>query len=420
MHHKTTLPNGLRVVTEEIPSLFSASIGIWVMCGSRYEQAEERGISHFIEHLLFKGTTTRTAQDIAREIDSLGGILNAFTSKEHTCFYAKVLDHHLPTAIELLADAFQNSTFPPEEMEREREVILQEIHQVQDTPDDFIHDLFYQSLYKGHPLGWPIAGTEEIVSKLTRDDLMTFMSRTYSAGRVIVSAAGNITHGKVLDLLGRYFSLPHEQSTPLTFSAPAATSPLSVNYKELEQVHCCLGVKGLPSTHPQRHAFHLLSTVLGGGMSSRLFQEIREKRGWAYSIYSYVSSYHDTGILGVYFASGEERVKDILLLIAQSLEEIADILVPEEELVRAKDQTKGHLLLSMESSDSRMSKLAKGEMYFGRFVPIEETIAGIESVTPEDIRTLARELFRTNNLCTALLGPIREENLPLDRLALKV
>jgi len=420
MYHKTTLPSGVRVLTEEVPSVFSVSIGIWVTCGSRYELEAERGISHFIEHLLFKGTKTRTAQDIAREIDSLGGILNAFTSKEYTCFFAKVLENHLPRAVELLADTFQNSIFPPEEMERERQVILQEIHQIQDSPDDYIHDLFYKTIFYGHQLGYPITGAEDVIKKLSRDNIGSFMSSAYTAPRVIVSAAGKLTHGKILDLVGDSFA--HPGPDPGTSSSPPSpvSNFLSVNFRDLEQVHCCLGIRGLPVNHDQRYTFHLLSTILGGGMSSRLFQEIREKRGWAYSIYSFVSSYLDTGLLVVYFASGEKRVKDISLLCADSLKEFSVKAVTDDELARAKEQLKGHLLLSMESSDSRMTKLARGEIYFGRYITVEDIISGIDKVTAEDVRALAKELFQNNTLCMATLGPIREDQLFHERLSLDV
>ncbi len=409
---KTTLKNGIQVITEEIPNVHSVSLGIWVEAGSRDEARNENGISHFIEHMLFKGTKRRTARQIAKEIDSVGGVLNAFTSKEFSSFYAKVLSEHLPVALDLLFDLYLNSTFSAEEMEKERQVIAQEINMVEDTPDEYIHDLFSESFWPRHPLGLPILGRLETIGRMNRTRLREFFVQNYLGVQPVLVAAGRLKHEDFLrpveEMLGKVRLRPKErQSHP-----PRSHPRIFVKKKTLEQVHLVLGTQGFSATHPKRYVFSILNTIFGGGMSSRLFQEIREDRGLAYSVYSFLSSFKDSGMLGVYVGTGDNTLSAVLRIILREMKKMAGDSLKPKELRSAKEQLKGNLLLSMESTDSRMGRLAKSEIYFNRFISTEEIIEGIERVSADEVADLARQLFRPESLSLTVLGPVTEKNIP--------
>ncbi len=412
MVEKTVLSNGIQVVTEEIPSVHSVSVGVWVETGSRDEREDENGIAHFIEHMLFKGTRRRSARQMAKEIDAVGGVLNAFTSKEFSSFYAKVMAEHLPIALDLLFDLYLHSVFATEELEKERQVIVQEINMVEDTPDEYIHDLFSQSFWPRHPLGAPILGRLDTISLMDRRALKDFFSRHYLQIPPLIVAAGRLKHEDLLrpveKALGKIRPQPKEKKN----HPPRPHPQIRVKNRQLEQVHLLMGTQGLAAVHPRRYVFTILNTLLGGGMSSRLFQEVREKRGWAYSVYSFVSSFVDSGLLGIYAGTGVPTLKRVLQVILREMARLADHSIRPKELRSAKDQLKGNLLLSLESTDSRMSRLAKNEIFFHRFIPTEEIIEGIEEVSAEEVCSLAQEIFRQDSLSLTVLGPVTEENVP--------
>jgi predicted Zn-dependent peptidase len=410
-YRKTILDNGIRIITEEIPYLKSVSIGVWVTTGSRDEQPHENGISHFIEHLLFKGTERRTAFDIAKEIDSVGGTLNAFTGREYTCFYAKVIDKNLRLAIDLLSDIFLHSLMDPKDVEKERMVILQEIKMVEDTPDDYIHDFFNRVCWGDHPLGFPIFGTTDLVQSFTREQIFQFLREAYQPKRIIICAAGNLKHEEAVDLIGERFGQLPQSDRERQRLKPQSISTTNIRKRELEQVHFCLGTKGLPYNHSLRFASYLLNTILGGGMSSRLFQEIRENRGLAYSVYSYLPSYIDTGLVVVYAGTNEGSFQEVIGLVHQEFNRLKEDPFKNGELETAKEQLKGNLLLSLESSDNLMTRLAKNEIYFGTYLPVERTLKGIDEVKEEVVRNLARELFDEHFFCLTVLGPTNGKHL---------
>jgi predicted Zn-dependent peptidase len=413
MFAKTVLENGIRIVSHEMPEHRSASLGIWVENGSRHESRQQNGISHFIEHLLFKGTERRSAAQIAEEMDAVGGVLNAFTSKEHTCYYAKVLDDNLPMAIDLLSDIFLHSTFDATEIERERSVILQEISQAEDTPDDYVHDLFSLDFFKDHPIGRPICGRADTVSAFQRDDFLGFFKSRYRPGRVVVAGAGNLRHeGLVQEMAARLGSVSHDSSDGSAAAlegegAPQMSAGVFPHVKSLEQVHLCLGMAGIHQSHPKRYASYVLNTMLGGGMSSRLFQEIREKRGKAYSVYSFSSMYKDAGYFGVYAGTGDDSVKEVLELILKELKKLAAGEVKGDELSRTQGQLVGSMMLGLESTDSWMSHIARNEIYFGKTITTEEICQNIRSVTRDDVVDLARALFRSEAMALTLLGDLK-------------
>ncbi len=422
MFAKTVLNNGIRVVSQEMPDHRSVSLGIWVENGSRHESRDENGISHFIEHLLFKGTEKRTAAQIAEEMDAVGGILNAFTAKEHTCYYAKVLDENLPLAIDLLTDIFLHSMFDNDEIERERSVILQEISQVEDTPDDYVHDLFSHDFFKDHPLGRPICGRSETVSRFRRDDFLSFFHARYCPGRVIVAGAGHLKHDALVkEVAARLGCVDNPASETSTASEgdllPQTQRGVFRHVKPLEQIHLCLGGPGVHQSHPQRYAAYVLNTMLGGGMSSRLFQEIREKRGKAYSVYSFMSSYRDVGYQGVYAGTSIESVEDVVELILIELQKIAGGEVLEAEIRRTQGQLVGSMMLGLESTDSWMSHIARDEIYFGRAMTTDEICQNIRSVTRDEVVDLAQALFRPAGMALCLLGDL-EDDLKLKNFGL--
>ncbi len=407
----TRLPNGIRVLSQELPDLGSVTVGIWVENGSRYERPDQAGLSHFLEHLFFKGTERRTAADIAEEIDAVGGVLNAFTGKEYTCYYAKVLREHLPLALDLLADIFTHSRFDEAEIDRERTVILQEISQVEDTPDDYVHDLFNQAFWSGHPLSRPIAGTAETVSRFARPDFIDFMNARYRADRILIAAAGSLRHDRLVEDVARHFGDLDGVAPPADGGPPSPARGVWVHEKDLEQVHLCLGTPGIPQADVDRYAAHLLNLALGGGMSSRLFQEVRERRGKAYTVYSFLSSYADAGYVGCYVGTSAEWVREVVDVVRVEIRRLVREGLRPAELARTKNQMKGSMLLGLETTDSRMSRLAKNEIYFGRDVPLEEVAAGIDAVTNDDVVRVGERLFGADVLGLTVLGNLRGERL---------
>ena len=409
--HKSTLSNGVRVLTEPMPQMVSATIGIWVENGSRYEETRQNGVSHFIEHLLFKGTKRRSAARIAEEIDAVGGVLNAFTGKEYTCYYAKVLGEHVKMTTELLADIFLESVFASEEIDRERQVVLQEISQAEDTPDDFIHDLFNLHFWEGHPLSLPIFGSVDTVNAIDRDLMISFMADRYRAERVLIAAAGAIDHDRLVSDCERFFSSIPGDGKQTEIDVPHERVMVLNHPKKLEQAHLCIGGPGLSQAAPLRYAAYLLNTALGGGMSSRLFQEVRERRGRVYSIYSFLSAFVDCGYFGIYAGTSPEWVDEV---IEVSLNEIAKVVregLRTDELARAKNQLKGNMLLGMESTDSRMNRLARNEIYFRRDIPLEEVAREIENVTNEQVIELASSCFKPDRMGLVMLGDLKGREL---------
>ncbi|MCM0082047.1 insulinase family protein [Geomonas sp. Red32] len=406
MIKKSILENGIRVITERIPYASSVSIGIWVANGSRHERRELNGVAHFIEHLLFKGTERRSALDIAREIDSVGGVLNAFTSREYVCYYAKVLDKFLPNAVDLLTDIFLHSTFDPEEIEKERRVVLQEINMMEDTPDDLIHDIFHQQFWMGHPLGMSILGDAESVGGLTRDAIVGYKEHMYRGDDIIVSAAGNLTHEELVSLVEQHLHVLPSGSGRVETALPVYERRLEIAEKDLEQVHVCLGLKGVQQNAPERYDAFILNTILGGSMSSRLFQEVREKSGLAYSVYSYLASHADAGSLVVYAGASPENSEELLDILLRELRRFKEEPVTLCQLDAARDQLKGNLLLSLESSDNRMSRLAKNEIYFGAPLLLTDIMAGFDAVSSQSIQALANNILDNSALTLVMLGRV--------------
>jgi len=399
------LANGVKVVTEKIPHVHSASIGIWVDVGSRDEGEHQAGVTHFIEHLLFKGTERRTAKEIAEELDAVGGQLNAFTTKEYTCYYARVLDEHLPLAVDLLGDMLFHSRFDAVEIDRERNVILEEIKMCEDAPDELVHDVFAGTIWQDHPLGRPVIGSEQSVRNLSRDDLLSFYKQFYIPGNIVVAAAGNFEPGQLMELLNRIFGGLTGGGKKRCFVAPEPSKQAFCRTKDTEQVHLCLGAPGLPMDHDQIYVFQLINTVLGGGLSSRLFQEIREQRGLVYSVFSYHSSYHDSGLFCVYAGLSMRNVGEALDLIVREIRKIQRQGVSQAELQRVKDQLKGNLLLSLESVGTRMSRLGKSQLYLGKITSPEEIVRRVMAVTNDDIMELARTLLQPEYFSLASVGP---------------
>ncbi|MCU0572225.1 MAG: insulinase family protein [Syntrophobacteraceae bacterium] len=413
MYEKTVLSNGIRVVTEKIPYVHSVSTGIWVSAGSRDEQEEERGITHFIEHMLFKGTGRRSALDIAKELDAVGGFANAFTSKENVCFHAKVLDRHLPLVVDVLTDLVLNSVFDEREIEREQQVILQEIRMIEDTPDEYVHILFQEMYWRGNPLGLPIYGSVDSIQNINRSRILGYLSKAFDPNRIVVTAAGNLEHIEFVDLIAPVMEkLDHPQSV-LTRETPPDQPRVRVINKDLEQVHLCLGMRGTAQVDDNRFACYLLNAILGGSMSSRLFQEIRERRGLAYSVYSFANSHEDTGLLGVYAGISPDNTTETLKVAREQLELLARNSILESELSAAKEQLKGSMYLNAESTDSRMNRLAKNEMLFGRYIPFEESEGRIDAVSSEEIHDWFQSVFKPDRLALVLLGPaeVTEEEL---------
>lgn len=404
---KETLDNGLTLITESIDAVRSVAVGVWLKRGSRHERAEQSGISHFIEHMVFKGTKNRSAQRIAEEMDSIGGHMDAFTAKEYASFHLKVMDEHLPLATEILGDIVVNPLFDPEEMTREKKVIFEEINMVEDTPDDLVMELFAEAFWPDHPLGRSILGTKGSLRRLQRESLARFFARVYQPENIVVAAAGRLDHEVVAGLVRRHFGALRPRRSPANGRRPRVVNRLVTRSKRaLEQVHICLGTRGYPQTHPDRYGSYILSTVLGGSMSSRLFQNIREKRGLVYSISSGVTAYTDAGVFSIYAGTGRESAREVIRLTLEEIRRIRGEPLGEEELRRAKDHLKGSLVLSLEYTGARMSQLAREEIYFGRSFTLDELLRGIEEVTAHDVQRIAADLFQ-DRMAASVVGDLQ-------------
>jgi predicted Zn-dependent peptidase len=415
---RDVLDNGLRILTERMTEVRSISIGVWLTRGSRHETAERGGIAHFVEHMLFKGTSHRTAEDIAQAIDSIGGQLDAFTAKEYASYYIKVLDEHLPIAIDILSDIVRNPAFGTEDIEREKKVVVEEIKMVEDTPDDLVHELFTQGFWENHPLGRPILGTKETVESFNAESLREYFERAYTPRNLIVSAVGNLEHGHVRDLVAEKFGSLTVAGEAIREQAPSVVPKILVRSKELEQSHLCVGVSSYPQNHDDRYSSYVLNTLLGGSMSSRLFQNVREKRGLAYAVFSGLSAYRDAGSFTVYAGCANEAVSEVLDLIVEEIRGVKQTLVPDAELQRSKDHLKGSLMLSLENTASRMSHLARQEIYFDRQFGLDETLMGIERVTADDVQRVASDLFKGGSLAATVLGNVNGLQIPREQLVL--
>ncbi len=409
----TRLENGVRVVTESVADAASAALGLWVENGSRYEPPELNGVSHFLEHLLFKGTASRTAFQIVEEIEGLGGSINAFTTKEHTCYHTRTLAGHIEAAFDILADIFLNSLIREEDFELEREVILQEILEEEDSAEEYVHDYFLESYWPGHPLGWAISGHVDSVSAIRREDVLAFLDERYRPDRLIVAAAGELDHERIVDLCREHFSVLTGSFEHAPLDRPDFHPGLFVCNRDLEQVHIVAGLPGVPITDPRRETAELLMTAIGGGMSSRLFQAIREERGLAYNIYAFQSPFREIGYTGVYAATSRDHVADTVDLVLSEFAAVAQDGLSAKELERTKNQLIGSIPLALESTDSRMFRLARDQMYFGREISIEETVADIRAVTNSDIIDLAREIVAFERLGVALLGDADDDLISL-------
>jgi len=411
-----TLPSGLRLVTETMPHVRSVTVGVWLTRGSRHESDEESGSAHFVEHMLFKGTTSRSAQVIAQTIDSIGGQLDAFTAKEHAAYYVKVLDLHVPLALDLLSDMVMRPAFAAADVEREQSVILEEIKMVEDAPDDLVHEVFAQQFWARHPLGRPILGSPETVGSFGPDGLREYFTRTYVAPNLVVAAAGHLDHAELRGLVERAFAdLP--QGQPVSDSAPPdITRGLVVRQKDIEQSHVCLGTPAYPQGHADRHAIYVLNTILGGSMSSRLFQHIREERGLAYAVFSNLTTYSDAGAITIYAGCAADKVGEVIDLTLADLRDLRETAVPADELQRAKDHLKGSLMLSLENTSSRMSQLARQEIYFGRHLSLDEILSSIDAVTADDVLRVSADLFRDGVVAATVVGPKMGVTLTPERL----
>ncbi len=409
MFTKRNLDNGIPVVMEQLRNFRSVIVGICIKVGSRNETPEKNGVSHFLEHMFFKGTKKRSSRDIAVEIDSMGGELNAFTSRENTVFYVKVLDEFLDRGIELLTDIFMHSTLLEDDIEKEKGVIKEEIKLIEDTPDDYIHDIFSKTIWGERGLGQPVLGKRETIKAFTRDDLVNHIRKYYGTSDTVIACAGNFEPVRVINLLNRYLGSLRRASEPDLFPQPFFEGRTAVIAKDLSEVHICLGVDGLPSTSLDRHKLALLNSILGASVSSRLFQEIREKKGYAYSIFSFLSSYKDAGCWAVYAGTDRKNLKVVIELIVKEMLRLSDSIT-DEELRRTKDQLMGNIVLGMESTSSRMQSIASQEIYFGRYIPIKETMHEIEKVTLKQAKELSSSLLNNGKISIAALGPVDKED----------
>ncbi len=407
--NKTTLKNGVRILTKKIPHVRSVSMGVWVNVGARDESPEENGLSHLIEHMIFKGTRKRTAFQIAKEFDALGCQTNAFTGYENTCYYAKVVDTHVETVVDILSDVFLNSVFDEKEVEKERPVIFQEIGMVEDNPEEYVHVLSGKAFWGNNPLGRPVLGTRENILGFKAKDIKKYFKRFYQPERIIISIAGNLSHDRSVDLIGTYFeSIKPGNSFPERIT-PSRQSSIDLHNRDSEQAHICLGTNGISITDSRRFAFSILNTVFGGNMSSRLFQKIRENRGLAYSVYSFISSYADTGMFGAYVGVNPSKANEATKLILYEMNRLKKVGIDKSELKDAKEYIKGNLLLASESIDNQMVRLAQSEINFNKHIPLQRVVDKIEAVTADDVIDLAKALFQTDQLSFTMLGPVKDK-----------
>lgn len=411
MFKKSEIGGGITFLSEHIPYVHSISMGIWVKSGSVSDLKETAGISHFVEHMLFKGTSRRTSFDIAREIDDVGGHLNAYTTKEYTSFFVKVLKEDLSLAVDVISDIFKNSTFPEDELKREKDVVIQEIKMVEDTPDDYIHDLAFRHMWGDHPLGYPILGEIETVNSFNRESLFEYKKTHHTKDNIIVGLVGNFDADEASDLLNRAFGGIGE-GLPNEISRPSFVPERVIKEKRTEQVHTLITFPALHYSHPRRYAQFILNTVMGGGMSSRLFQEIREKRGLAYAVYSFLAPFKDVGALGIYAGTDKGSVAELMDVMTGEITKLNETPLLEKELNSAKGQIKGNLLLSMESTDSRLSRMVRNELFFNRQIGAEEIIEKIDETTTDDVIEVAKEIIDTKRMCCVFVGPITGDDIP--------
>lgn len=410
MFKKEYLENGIPVVMEHFKNVRSVAVGIWVKVGSRYEIPDKNGISHFLEHMFFKGTRKRTAKDIAFEIDSMGGDLNAFTSRENTAFYIKVIDECLENGLELLSDIFVNSTFPEDDIEKEKRIIKEEIKMVEDTPDDYIHDLFNQAVWGDNRLGHTILGRRETIASFTRDDILTHIRKYYGTKNIVISCAGNFVPEKLINIFNNNFIGARHGITATAGGAPDFHYSTKVYTKDLSEAHICIGVPAPSQVSNERYAFYILNTILGAGVSSRLFQEIREKRGLAYSVFSFTASYLDAGLWGVYAGVSKKKIREVAELVIAEMMKLADTLT-NAEIERAKKHLKGNLILNLESTSSRMNNIARQEIYFGRYISQRETMESVDRVTIHQIKALAEKLIKKGMFSITAYGDLQKDVL---------
>ncbi len=406
---KTVMRDGLRVVTESLPNVHSVAIGIWVEVGSRYESDPIAGASHFLEHMVFKGTPTRNSKDIALYLERLGGVLNAFTSREHTCYHARVLDEHLPDAVSLLSDIAARATLPAREVIKERSVISEEIKDAEDTPNDAVHDLYTNSLWPGHAVGRPIMGSIKTVNAVTRGTLTGYRKRHYTADRIVVAASGGLKHESLLRLVKRHLRFPAAPGGHIAPETPNGLRPAKlVSTRDIMQTHVCIGVPTWGFSDKRRYPLLLANNILGGGMSSRLFQTVREKRGLVYSIFAFHDFYQDTGHFGVYLACDPKQTVRAIDLVLKELGKVASTPIPGTELADVKSQLKGNLSLGLESTQARMHRLARHELYLGVHIPAERTMKNIEGVQSRQVTEVAQDAFDRDRLAVAIVGPVNE------------
>ncbi|NKB81496.1 MAG: insulinase family protein [Nitrospirales bacterium] len=411
MYKKVVFDNGVRVVLEKMPSLRSVAVGVWVNVGTRDEQSGEEGLSHFLEHMLFKGTRRRTAAKISQEIDSLGGEMNAFTTHESTAFYVKVLDQHVPQAVDLLTDLFYHSRFDPKEIQKEKNVVLEEIRTVLDDPEDYVQELHARDVFRRHPLGRSILGKRKTMVSIKRADLLRYMEAQYHPEKTVIAVAGNFSVSEMLSSLQASFGewtprqRPAEEARKVR-QAPNIYGGTFTHHKRLAQTHLCMGLKGLPAAHPDRYAMHVLNGILGGGVSSRLFQEVREKRGLVYTIFSHLSSFSDGGLLTVYAAMGSKEAQAVVDVVCKEIRRLKKRGVDCQELERTKNQLKGALMLGLEGTYGRMNKLAKDEISQGRYVSLREMLNQIDRVSADHVHSLSHELLDFDQMAITALGPL--------------
>lgn len=407
MYQRATLSNGLKIICEPIPYVHSVTIGIWVGTGSRYEDPKYNGISHFIEHMLFKGTSRRTTKEIAEAIDAVGGQLNAFTTKEYTCYYAKVLDECFHLGIDLLADMFTNSLFAPEEIEKEKLVVLEEIKSFEDSPDELVHELLAAAVLKEHPLGRPILGTPEAIARIDRQVIMEYLLHHYTPDNIVIAAAGNLQIDQIITEVEKSFSKLQGEFESQLPPLPVYSPEIILKPKDTEQVHLCLGTRGVHRKNQDKYAVFVLDSILGGSVSSRLFQELREERGLVYVTGTNHSAFRDTGIFSIYAGTSLKNYDEVVRLIKHEVKRLYSETISDLELKRAKEQLKGNLLLSLESTSNRMSRLAKIELFQDQLLTPEESVAKVEAVTAEDVRRVAAEMFEVQEPVITAIGPFK-------------
>lgn len=416
LYQKTLLPNGVRIITEEIEHVRSAAFGIWVGAGSRDEREGYEGISHFIEHMFFKGTKHRSARALAESLEAVGGQLNAFTTKEYTCYYAKILDEDLDLAIDVLSDMFFSSLFDEKEIEKEKNVVIEEIKMYEDSPDELIHDVFSEHVWNDHPLGKPILGTEESIRALSREKIMRYLTEHYSPDNIVIAVAGKVKHDEVVKKLSPQFGTFQRGGRRVLEGTPSGQKVEHYQQKDTEQMHILLGVPGLGQDDEDIYAMHIFNNIIGGGLSSRLFQEIREQRGLAYSVYSYHSTYVDTGLFAVYAGTSPKNTQEVILCILEQLKDIKQKGISAEELERTKAQIKGSLYLGLEAVSSRMSRLGKTELTYNRVLSPEEVVEKLEKVTMEDVLRVIGRLWQRDRISIMTLGPTGHEVVLSDLL----